>query len=443
MENHVSEFWGNSGCVLRLKLYNEDNLIMAEVLIRDIKVICTAPEGINLVVVKIETTEPELFGLGCATFAYRHLSVKRLIEEYFVELLVGKPVHNINEIWQLLHQNAYWRNGPITNNAISGIDMALWDIKGKLANMPLYELFGGSIRKGVPVYRHVEGKDVQEVCDLIEYYKSLGIKHVRCQCGGYGGTGYQKAPVTAPKGSVEGVYFDSKKYVRDTIQLFEGIRAKVGFDVELIHDVHERIDPIDAIQLARQLEPCHLFFLEDPVALEFIDWLQELRTQSAIPIAQGELFNNVHEWKYIISNKLIDYMRIHLSQIGGITPARNLQIFAQHFGVKTAWHGPGDMSPIGHAANIHIDLVAPNFGIQEWSGMEPPNFIIQKINSRKGALLDVFPTMLTLENGFVYPNNRPGIGIDINEKEAQKYPCNKEVTRWTITRKLDGSLQAP
>ena len=162
--------------------------------IRDIRVICTAPEGINLVVVKIETNQPGLYGLGCATFAYRHLTVKHLIEEYMKPLLVGRPVENIEETWQLMHQNGYWRNGPIENNAISGIDMALWDIKGKMAGMPLYELFGGKVREGIPVYRHVDGRDINEICENIQMYQEMGITHLRCQCGGYGGLPYGQTP---------------------------------------------------------------------------------------------------------------------------------------------------------------------------------------------------------------------------------------------------------
>ena len=167
--------------------------------IRDIKVICTAPEGINLVVVKVETSEPGLYGLGCATFAYRHLTVQHLIETYLRPLLIGKDVRNISDLWQLMHQNAYWRCGPIVNNAISGVDMALWDIKGKMANMPVYDLFGGKMRAGVPVYRHVDGANVDEICENIEKYRSIGVKHIRCQCGGYGGGGFGPAPGWAAK----------------------------------------------------------------------------------------------------------------------------------------------------------------------------------------------------------------------------------------------------
>ncbi len=355
--------------------------------ISGIKVICTAPEGINLVAVKVETNQPGLYGLGCATFAYRHLTVKHLIEEYLEPLLVGRDAENIEELWQLMHQNAYWRNGPIENNAISGIDMALWDIKGKLANMPLYQLFGGKVREGVPVYRHVDGRDIEEICDNIRQFQEMGITHLRCQCGGYGGAPYGQTPKTAPAGAHDGMYLDSRQYIRDTVKLFEQIRSRIGYDMQLIHDVHERIAPIEAIRLAKELEPFDLFYLEEPVPLEQINWLRNLRQQTSIPIAHGELFNNSREWKTIIAEQLIDYFRVHISQIGGITPARKLQIFAEQFGVRTAWHGPGDMSPMAHAANIHIDLAAQNFGVQEWSGIEPPNFVIQELKGPHGALL--------------------------------------------------------
>lgn len=410
--------------------------------IRDVKVILTAPEGINLIVVKVETTESGLYGLGCATFAYRHVAVKCLIEEYIKPLVIGQDVDNVEQIWYLMHHNAYWRNGPIENNAISGVDMALWDIKGKIANMPLYSLFGGKQREGVPIYRHADGCDVNEICENILKYKEQGITNVRCQCGGYGGS-YGVPGQTAPEGSPAGVYLDTQAYIRDTVKLFSDIRSKIGYDIGLCHDVHERIHPRDAIRFAQELEPFKLFFLEDAIPIENIEWFRELRSKTTIPLAEGELFNNSNEWKSLISERLIDFIRVHISQIGGITAARKLQIFAEQYNVRTAWHGPGDMSPLAHAANIHIDLAAHNLGIQEWSGTEPPNFIIQELKGPREALLDVFPGLPEYRNGYVYANDKPGLGVDINEDEAAKYPCENIVTTWTQTRLRDGTLQTP
>lgn len=413
------------------------------VTISKVRVICTAPEGINLIAVKVETNQPGLYGLGCATFAYRHLAVKTMVEEYLDPLLRGRDAQSIEELWQLMHQNAYWRNGPVENNAISGVDMALWDIKGKLAGMPVYQLFGGKCRQGIPVYRHADGRDLEELCENIVRFQEMGIRTIRCQCGGYGGEDYGHIPDGAPEGALPGVYLDSRSYIRDTVKLFEGIRSKIGYDMNLVHDVHERIAPMEAIRLARLLEPFDLFFLEDPVSIEQTEWLRQMRSQTSIPIAEGELFNNQAEWKHLIAEHLIDYIRVHISQIGGITPARKLQIFAEQFGVKTAWHGPGDMSPIAHAANIHIDLAAPNFGVQEWSGIEPPNYVIQDLKGPHGALLEVFPGLPEYRDGYVYANDRPGLGVDLDEKEAGKYPCENTVTTWTQTRRKDGALQTP
>ncbi len=411
--------------------------------ITDLEVYCTAPEGINLVVVKITTNQPGLVGYGCATFSYRHLAVKCLLEEYLRPLLIGRDAQAIEELWQLMHQNAYWRNGPIENNAISGVDMALWDIKGKAAGLPLYQLFGGKCREGVPIYRHADGRDLAELCDNIRKYREQGITHIRCQSGGYGGGKYGAAPPTAPRGAADGVYLDTRTYIRETVKMFEGIRARIGFDVELCHDVHSRLKPMDAVRMACQLEPCELFFLEDALAIEDLEWLHELRQHSRTPIAIGELFNHPLEWKRVIAGRLIDFVRVHLSQAGGITPSRKLQIFAEQYGVRTAWHGPGDMTPFAHAANIHIDLAARNFGLQEWSGTEPPNFIIQELKGPREALLDVFPGLPEFRDGYVYANDQPGLGVAFDEAQAAKYPCDSGVTTWTQTRLTDGTLQVP
>ena len=411
--------------------------------IRDIRVVCTAPEGINLVVVKVETTEPGLYGLGCGTFAYRHLAVRLVVEEYLKPLLVGQDAENIEQLWHLMHYNGYWRNGPIENNAISGVDMALWDIKGKMAGMPIHQLFGGKVREGVPVYRHADGRDAAEIIDNIEKYRERGIRFIRVQCGGYGGGGFASAPAVAPEGAPPGVYLDGKAYRRDTIKLFEDLRARFGFGIDFCHDVHERLHPRDGIIFGQELEPFKLFFLEEAIPLERHEYLRELRAKIATPIAQGELFNHPYEWRNVIAEGLIDFIRIHPSQIGGITPARKVQIFAEQFGVRTAWHGPGDMSPLAHAANIHLDITSQNFGLQEWSGTEPPNFIIQELKGPREALLDVFPGLPEFRNGYVYPNGKPGLGVDLVESEAAKYPCGNAVTLWTRTRLPDGTLQAP
>ena len=269
--------------------------------------------------------------------------------------------------------------------------MALWDIKGKDGRDAVIQLFGE--KKGrIPVYRHVDGRDINEICENIQMYQEMGITHLRCQCGGYGGLPYGQTPETAPEGAHDGLYLDSKKYIRDTIRLFEQIRAKIGYDMQLVHDVHERIAPADAVALAKGLEPFDLFFLEDPVPLEQLSWLRNLRQQTSIPIAQGELFNNPYEWRTVIAEQLIDFIRVHISQVGGITPARKLQIFAEQFGVRTAWHGPGDMSPLAHAANIHIDLAA-QISVFRNGRDRTAELCDSGIKGPHGALLDVFPGM--------------------------------------------------
>jgi mannonate dehydratase len=266
---------------------------------------------------------------------------------------------------------------------------------------------------------------------------------VRCQAGGYGGGVYGKAPPRAPAGAPDGVYLDGRRYLRETVRMFDELRSRFGTDIELIHDVHERLKPADAIRLAGALEPHELFFLEDAIPLEDGEWLRQLRAKTSTPLAQGELFNHPFEWRSLVAERLIDFVRVHLSQIGGITPGRKLQLFAEQYGVRTAWHGPGDMSPLAHAANIHIDLAARNFGIQEWSGTEPPNGVIQPLKGPKEALLDVFPGLPEFRAGYVHASDRPGLGVDLDEREAAKYPCEHGVTTWTQTRLLDGSLQTP
>jgi len=400
---------------------------MEKLKIRNIKTILTAPEGINLVVVKVETTDPEIYGVGCATFTQRYLTVQNAIEQYIKPMLIGKEVNNINDIWHSSIVSSYWRNGPVLNNALSGVDMALWDIKGKMAGMPLYELFGGKVREAAAVYRHADGSSIAEVEENVRAYMEQGYRYIRCQMGTYGGTGQS---FVSPDGAPAGAYYDPKAYMKSIVDLFAHLRSTVGWDIELLHDIHERLSPIDAVNFAKKLEPYQLFFLEDALPPEQLEWFRMIRQHSSIPLAMGELFNNPNEWMPLITGRLIDYIRIHISQIGGITPTRKLTALCDSFGVRTAWHGPGDTSPIGHAAHVHLDVSSINFGIQEWNGFND-------------AIQEVFPGCPEVRNGYVYPNDKPGLGIDIDEKLAAKFPCENVLPAWTNARLPDGTPTTP
>jgi mannonate dehydratase len=400
---------------------------VAHVTIRDVRTILTAPAASRLVVVKVETSEPGLYGLGCATFTQRPLPVKSAVDHYLRPLLIGRDAARIEDIWQTSYQNSYWRNGPVLNNAISGVDMALWDIKGKRAGVPVYQLLGGKCREAAALYRHADGRDPKEVEDRVRDFLEQGYQYVRAQMGGYGGKG---ATPGAPEGALPGAYYDPRGYMLSVERLFEHLRSQLGFEVQLLHDVHERLAPIDAIGLAKTLEPCRLYFLEDPLSPEDLEWFHMLRARTSTPIAMGELFNHPREWTPLIANRLIDFMRMHISQMGGITPARKAAALGEAFGVRTAWHGPGDVSPVGHAANLHLDLACWNFGVQEFPGLSD-------------AEREVFPGSPEVRGGYLYANEQPGLGVDIDEEQAARYPCPEGPDEWTLSRRPDGTAARP
>lgn len=400
---------------------------MADITIQDVQVIATQPETQRLIVVKIITSEPGLYGLGCATYTQAFHAVIAALEHHFKPFLIGRDVNRIEDIWNMSMVNNYWRNGPVLNNAISGIDQALWDIKGKLANMPVYQLLGGKSREAAAVYVHADGANPQEVVENAQRYIEQGYRYIRVQMGGYGGKG---ARDLRPEGAIPGTYYDPREYMRKMLNMIETVRKELGEEVELLHDIHERLTPIDAVNFAKSAEQFNLFFLEDALAPEDIDWFVRIREQCATPIAMGELFNNPLEWRTLIERRLIDFIRMHISQMGGLTPARNAAIHAQLYGIRTAWHGPGDVSPVGHAANLHLDVWAPNFGIQEWCRFSQ-------------IFYDMFPGTPEVRNGYMYPNAKPGLGIEIDEDLAAQYPCRDEVLQWTQTRLPDGTPARP
>jgi mannonate dehydratase len=405
---------------------------MPELKITNVKAITTAPSGIRLTVVKVETSEPGLYGLGCATFNQRTLPVVSAVDEYLKPFAIGRSADNIEDLWQNAYTSSYWRNGPVLNNALSGLDQALWDIKGKRAGMPVYQLLGGKCRFAVGTYAHCNGRDFQQLQDDVQQKMAEGYRHVRIQLGGYGAAHLSKQPDfrEAGFGDPKDDLMDVYPYTSSTPPMFEHIRKTCGEEIELLHDIHERIPPIDAINLIKRLEEYRPFFIEDPFPPEVNGWFKMLREQTSVPIAMGELFNNPHEWVDLITNRYIDFIRVHLSQIGGLTPAHKLAALAETFQVRTAWHGPGDVSPVGHAANAHLDLAVHNFGIQE-----------RVLFDEKTQ--EVFPGCPVMKNGYMYINEAPGWGVDINEAAAAKYPLPEHPGYWSPIRRRDGTAVRP
>ncbi|BBB02172.1 putative mandelate racemase/muconate lactonizing enzyme [Actinacidiphila reveromycinica] len=401
--------------------------------VTSVRAIVTAPEGLPLVVVRVDTSDPGLYGLGCATFTQRYAAVAAAVDEHVGPLVVGRHPADIEDITRMIHYSSYWRGGPVLGNALSGVDQALWDIAGKRAGMPVYELLGGRSRSAVEVYSHAAGGTVDETLAQAEELLSQGYRHVRLQVGGPGlgtygapGTrgGYPRSP--HPDG------WDVAQYLRATPALFAAARQRLGDEVSLMHDVHSRLTPKQAVVLARELEPYRLSFLEDVIAPEHYDRLPEVRAASPVPIAVGEQIGNVTDAARLIRDGGIDLLRLHTSAVGGLTPTRKLVALAELLGVRTAFHSPGDISPVGVAANLAVDISTPAFGYQE-------------SHTYDDATHEVFPGTPVVREGHLAPSDAPGWGVDLDEAAARRFPPVKFLhERWaTGVRHPDGGLDAP
>jgi len=400
--------------------------------IKDISVIECQPAGVRLTVVKITTDQDGLYGYGCATFTQRADLVKPAVEKYLKPFLLNKTTDRIEDIWQSCYDSSYWKNGPVLNNALSGIDQALWDIKGRQAGMPVYQLVGGKCRDAVDTYVHADGAEFQEVVDNAKRYMEQGFRNVRVQVGVPGMAGYGARRSGTPlKALHDKPLFEPAYYFRRALKLLEVCRQELGEEVELLHDMHERLLPNQAVQFCKDAEKFKMFFLEDPLSPEDLGYFRQLRQNCATPIAMGELFNSPHEWQPLIAERLIDYIRVHVSQAGGFTPARKIAILAEQYGVRTAWHGPGDVSPVGHMANVTLDIVSYNFGIQEYSAF----------NAQTQGIFHGCPEM---KDGYLWVNEQPGWGIEIDEKAAAKFPFVSGPDNlnggWGEIRKRDGTV---
>lgn len=404
--------------------------------ITDVRVIVTCP-GRNYVVVKILTSEPGLYGVGDATLNGRELAVAAALKEHIAPLLIGRDPEQVEDIYQYLSRGSYWRSGPVQMTAIAGVDEALWDIKGKRAGMPVYQLLGGRTRVGALAYTHASGNEFSEAEDAVRRAMARGFKCVRVQsalpglAGTYGTSTSKKSEEHAGRVDQQAdlpatEIFEPNVYLRTVPRLLDHLRSKLGEEVELIHDTHEKLGPIEAARLARELEPFHLFFLEDPLRPEHKESFRLIRQHSTTPLAMGELFNSLWDCVPLITEQLIDYIRCDVGHVGGITGARKIAALAEAFHVKTAWHGPADVGPATHAASVHVDISIPNFGVQEM-------VFFPEVTQ------EVLPGGPFFRDGYVDVDDTPGLGTDVNEEKAKKYPYKRAYL--PTARRRDGSVQ--
>lgn len=399
-----------------------------KVKITDVQVLTTNPGRSalgNYVLVKIVTDQAGLHGWGDATCSGSELGVAKFIEEHMKPALLGRDPMRIEDIWQTLFFLPYYRSGSVHMSAISGIDMALWDIKGKVAGLPVYELLGGRARAKLLTYYSVGGRNVQETEQAVRRQMERGYKVIKCQVATPGVEGGYAVPHTEQQRAAESKAYEEgmppaevwnpEAYVRILPKLFEHLRKTVGDEIGLLHDVHERITPNQAVALAKSLEPYKLFYYEDPLRPEHLDTFRLIRQQSSIPIAMGEIYVGPWEGMKLVTEHLIDYVRHDICHCGGITTARKVAANCEPYGILTAWHGPGNISPVAHMANAHVSLSVPNFGIQEYPG------------GWSDPVKEVFSAMPKYEAGYINIDDKPGLGLDINEKAAAKYPYTRRL----------------
>ncbi len=395
----------------------------------DARVIITCP-GRNFVTLKI-ICDDGTTGVGDATLNGRELSVASYLTDHVIPCLIGRDAHRIEDIWQYLYKGAYWRRGPVTMSAIAAVDTALWDIKGKIAGLPVYQLLGGASRENVMVYGHANGTTIEDTIAGARDYQAQGYKAIRLQCGVPGMAStygvskdryfYEPADSDLPTENV----WNTSKYLRGVPELFKAAREALGWDVHLLHDIHHRLTPIEAGRLGKDLEPYRPFWLEDATPAENQEAFRLIRQHTTAPLAVGEIFTSIHDCRELIQNQLIDYIRATVVHAGGITHLRRIASLADLYQVRTGCHGATDLSPVCMAAALHFDLSVPNFGVQEYMRHTPETDA-------------VFPHAYTFADGAMHPGDEPGLGVDIDEELAAGYEYSRAFL--PVNRLEDGTM---
>jgi len=400
--------------------------------IANAEVIVTCP-GRNFVTLEI-TTDDGVVGYGDGTLNGRELAVVSYLRDHVVPLLIGRDPHRIEDTWQYLYRGAYWRRGPVTMAAIAAVDVALWDIKAQVAGLPLYQLLGGASRTGALAYGHASGADLPELFDSIRARLDEGFRCIRVQSGVpglgmvYGVTSTEVRRDRGPNGShpapVEEVW-DTRAYLRHLPGVFEAVRNEFGPELPLLHDAHHRLTPIQAARLGKALEPYDLFWLEDVTPAENQEALRLVRQHTTTPLAIGEVFNTAFDYQTLIREQLIDYVRSAVTHTGGVTAMRKLFDYAAQYQIKSGIHGPTDISPVGMAAGLHLDLAIHNFGIQEFMPHSPDTY-------------DVFPHAYTFRDGYLHPGETPGLGVTVDRKAAAQFEYRPAYL--PVNRLRDGAM---
>jgi mannonate dehydratase len=397
--------------------------------IKAARVVVTCP-GRNFVTLKIETADGS-YGLGDATLNGRELAVASYLNDHVIPMLIGRDAHQVEDTWQFLYRGAYWRRGPVTMSAIAAVDTALWDLKAKAAGLPLYQLLGGACRTGVRVYGHANGQTVEETIAQAKHYRDMGYTAIRLQSGvpglasTYGVSRdkmfYEPADADLPTENL----WSTPKYLSSVPGLFAAAREALGWDVDLLHDTHHRLTPIEAARLGKDLEPYRLFWLEDTVAADNQDSFRLIRQHTTTPLAVGEVFNTIWDCRQLLQEQLIDYIRATVVHAGGITHLRRIATLADLYNVKTGCHGATDLSPVCMAASLHFNLSIPNFGLQEYMRHTPETD-------------SVFPHAYSFKDGALHPGHEPGLGVELDETLAARYPCKRAYL--PVNRLEDGTM---
>ncbi|GAB3499857.1 D-galactonate dehydratase family protein [Flexivirga lutea] len=399
------------------------------------EVLVTSP-GRNFVTLRI-TTGDGVTGLGDATLNGRELAAAAYLREHVVPLLIGRDEAQIEDIWQYLYRGAYWRRGPVTMAAVAAVDMALWDIKAKTAGMPLYQLLGGRSRLGCLAYGHASGSTTDALFTSIRNHLEQGYRAIRVQTGvpGLGqvygvasdqkpGQRYDYEPAKRQPLPAEESW-DTRAYLRHVPTVFEAVRSEFGPELPLLHDGHHRMSPNEAAILGKSLEPYDLFWLEDCTPGENQEVLRRVRSQTTTPLAIGEVFNSVFDYQTLITEQLIDYVRSAVTHTGGITALKKLMDFAAIYGIRSGFHGPTDISPVGQAAHLHLGVALHNFGIQEYM-------------KHSQDTLRVFRTSYTFRDGLLDPGEAPGLGVEYDDQAAASF--DYEPAYLPVNRRADGTV---